>query len=160
MKKINSLHNGSTLFLKFVIALFGLFVLFLLLFVLPAGLRSENVGYYRPLLMGMYVPALPFFLGLYQGFKILNLVDHNKIFSAASVTSLRVITYCGIAIAGMYALGLPYIFSVAQRDDAPGVFLLGCIFVIASGSVAIGSSIFKNMLSSVVDMKSENDLTV
>lgn len=160
MKKAKTVTKGTTLFLKSVIVLVGLLVLLLCVFLLPAGIRSDNVGYYRPILIGMYFPAIPFFIALFQGFRLLSLVDQNKIFSHASIHTLRVITYCGVAIALMYTAGLPYIFSVADRDDAPGVMLIGCIFVAASVCVAVGASLFKNLLSHVVEMKSENELTV
>ena len=159
-KRSTSTKSGSTLFLKFVIVLLAIAVAALCIFALPAGIRSENAGMYRPILLGMYIPAIPFFIALFQGFKLLNYIDSNKVFSQASVRSLKVIKYCGIAISVLYAAGMPYIFSVAERDDAPGVVLLGCIFIGASLSVGTAAAIFQKLLQNVVDIKSENELTV
>lgn len=55
---------------------------------------------------------------------------------------------------------MPYIFSVAQRDDAPGVALLGFIFIGASLAVATAAAVFQKLLNNVIDIKSENELTV
>lgn len=160
MKKGSLPISGSTLFLKVVIALFGLAVLALCIFVLPAGIRSDNTGMYRPILLGMYIPAIPFFIGIYQTLKLLHYIDMNKAFSEQTVRTLQTIVYCGISIGVLYLLGLPYIFTAADKDDAPGVVLLGLIFTFAPLGVAVVAAILKNLLQNAIDMKSENDLTV
>lgn len=154
------MNKGSTLFLKSVIGLFALAVLALCIFVLPAGISSDNVGYYRPILLGMYIPAIPFFFGLYQGFKLLGYMDKNKVFSPLSIRALMKIKYCALAICVMYTAGMPYIFYAAERDDAPGVALIGFIFIFASLVTSTAAGLFQRLLQNVVDIKSENDLTV
>lgn len=154
------MKKGSTLFLRLVIILMALLVAGLCIFLLPKGIMSDNVGYYRPLLIGMYIPALPFFFGLFQGWKLLNCIDKKKAFSVVSVDAFRKIKYCGFAISALYTLGLPYIFYVANRDDAPGVMLLGCMFVGAPLIIGTGAAIFQRLFQNVIDIKSENELTV
>jgi hypothetical protein len=154
------MHKTSTFILKTVIVLVGTGVLALCIFVLPAGIMSDKVGYYRPLLLGMYVPAVPFFIALYQGLKLLHYIDQNKVFSNASVNALKIIMYCAGIIGGLYLAGMPYIFSVAERDDAPGVALLGFIFIFSSLVIATAAAVFQRLLQNVIDMKSENELTV
>lgn len=154
------MKRGSTLFLRAVIVLIGIVVLALCIFVLPQGIRATHWDGYRPILLGMYVPAIPFFIGLYQGFTLLHFIDQNKVFSEASVKALRAIKYCGFTICALYAAGMPYIFSVAQKDDAPGVALLGFIFIFGSLVVGTAAAVFQNQLQKVIDIKSENELTV
>jgi hypothetical protein len=108
----------------------------------------------------MYVPAIPFYIALYYGFKLLHQIDTNKVFSEYSVKALTYIKYCGFIISGLYAVGMPYIFHVAQRDDAPGVVLIGFIFTFAPLIVATAAGIFQKLLQRVIDIKSENELTV
>src|SRR5688572_3266579 len=138
------MKQGSTLFLRIVIALIGIAVAALCIFVLPAGFRSDEAGDYRPILLGMYVPALPFFIALYQGFKLLNYIDKNNVFSELSIKALRIIKYCGFAICALYTLGMPYIFYVADKDDAPGVTLIGFVFIFGSLVVGTAAAVFKN----------------
>jgi hypothetical protein len=121
---------------------------------------SEDAGGYRPILIGMYIPAIPFFIGLYQGLKLLRFIDNNQVFSEASVKALRYIKYCAFTVSAMYAAGMPYIFTVAQKDDAPGVVLIGFIFIFAPLVVATAAAVFQNQLQKVVDIKAENELTV
>lgn len=152
--------RSSTLFLRTVIFLIGAGVLALCIFVLPAGIRSENAGAYRPILIGMYIPAIPFFIALHQGLKLLGFIDKNKVFSEASINALKYIKYCGLAISALYTIGMPYIFQVAEMDDAPGVAMLGFIFIFASLVIASAAALFQRLLQNVIDIKSENELTV
>lgn len=151
---------NSTLFLKFVIFLMALAVLALCVFVLPAGIRSDRIGYYRPLLLGMFLPAIPFFYSLFQGFKLLQYIDKNNVFSLVAVKALHKIKYSAFIICALYTVYMPYIFYIAQRDDAPGVVLIGFIFIFGSLVVATAAAVFKRVLQNVIDIKSENELTV
>ncbi len=154
------MKQGSTLFLKTVIILFGLAVLALCVFLFSELITEERLGGYRPIVIGMLVAAIPFFIGLYQTLKLLGLIDKNKAFSNASIHALKIIKYCGAAISTLYAVGMPYIFIVAERDDAPGVVLLGLIFTFVPMAVAIFAAVLQNLLQNAMDLKSENELTV
>jgi hypothetical protein len=154
------MDRGSTIILRGVIYLIGLIVLGLCVFFLPMAISSDTVGYYRPILLGMYVPAIPFFFALFEALKLLSYIDKNKAFSDLSVKALRNIKYCGIAISGLYAAGMPYIMYAAERDDAPGAVAIGLVIIFASFVVATAAAVFAKLLKSAVDLKSENDLTV
>jgi hypothetical protein len=154
------IKSGSTLFLRFVIYLIGFAVLALCTIIFPVGIFSDTTGDYRPILIGMYIPAIPFFIGLYQGMKLLSFIDENKVFSDASVSALKNIKYCAFIVSALYVAGMPYIFFVADRDDAPGVVLIGCIFIFASLIVGTAAAVFQRLLQNVLDIKSENELTV
>lgn len=154
------MKQRSTLFLKAVVLLIGLIVLALCIFVLPAGITSDRTGYYRPILIGMYITALPFFCALYQAFKLLTYIDTNKAFSNLSVKALKSITYCAIPISILYAIGIPYIFLVAEKDDAPGVVLIGLIFTFAPAVIATFTALLQRLLEDAIRIQSENELTV
>lgn len=151
--------RGSTLFLRGVVWLLGLIVLFLCVFLLPL-LAQEDIGYYRPILFGLYVPAVPFFVALYQTLKLLDCIDKNKAFSQASVTTLMQIRRCAVIIAGLFTAGMPYIAYVADQDDAPGAILMGLVIIIASSAVAVFAAVLQKLLSDALAIKAENDLTV
>ncbi len=151
--------RASTLFLKTVIVLFGLAVFALCVF-LTSELLTQGLGGYFPIVVGMLIAAIPFFIGAYQTLKLLNYIDNNKAFSHLSIQALKTIKYCGIAISALYGVGMPYIFLVAERDDAPGVVLLGLIFTFAPMMVAVFAAVLQNLLQNAINLKSENDLTV
>jgi hypothetical protein len=150
----------STLTLKAVIVLIGLAILALCVFGLPALIMSDNVGYYRPLLIAMYIPAVPFYFGLYQAFKLLNLIDKSKAFSNPAIKTLKYIKISAFIISGFYTLLLPYVYYVAQLDDAPGVMLIGIVIVGASFVVATFAAVMQKLIQNAQDIKEENDLTV
>jgi hypothetical protein len=90
----------------------------------------------------------------------LNYIDKNIAFSDLSVLALKNIKHCGITIAGLFAVGSPYIFYVADKDDAPGLFAIALVFIGASVSVAVFAAVLQRLLQNAIDIKRENDLTV
>ncbi len=154
------MNQRSTLFLKSVVTLIGIAVLALCIFALPAGIRTDRTGMYAPILIGLYIPAIPFFYALYQALQILGYIDKNKAFTKLSVIAFKNIKYCAIAISALFAAGMPYIFYVADKDDAPGVAAIGFIIIFASIIIATAAGLFQSLVQNAVDIKSENDLTV
>ena len=157
------MERGSTVFLRGVIILIGLVVLGLCVIGLPTLIRSELTTSdfdYGWIFVGLYVPAIPFFFALYQALKLLDYIDKNQAFTALAVDGLKKIKYCALAISGMFAAGMPYVFYVADRDDAPGVAALGFVIVFASFVIAMAAAVFQRLFQNAVDIKSENDLTV
>ncbi len=157
------MKQGSTIVLKGAVSLIGIVVLGLCVFGLPQLIYSELKGAdfdYGWIFVGMYAPAIPFFYALHQTLTLLSYIDKNKAFSEASVTALRRVKYCGLAISGMYAAGMPYIFYVADRDDAPGVAAIGFVIIGTSFVIATSAAVLQKLVQHAVDIKSENDLTV
>ena len=69
----------------------------------------------------MYVSAIPFYVALYQAFKLLSYIDKNQAFSELSVRALKNIKICAITISGLYVVVMPFVFIIAEIDDAPGL---------------------------------------
>lgn len=155
------MDRSSTIFLKAAVILVGLVVLTLCVFVLPLGISQEETGAgYGPIVIGMYLTAIPFFIALYQTLKLLHYVDENKAFSDLSVKALKYIKYCAASIGTLYAAGMPYIYFAAQQDDAPGVIVIGLVITFTSMLIAVFAAVLQKLLRSAIKIKSENDLTV
>lgn len=153
------MKQGSTLFLKIVIVLMGIAVLALCMFLL-SQLFTEDLGGYFPIVIGMLIAAIPFFIGGAQTLKLLHYIDHNQAFSSSSVEALQHIKYCGAAISALYGVGMPYIYIVAENDDAPGVILLGLVFTFTPLVIAVFAAVLQKLLQNAIDLQSENELTV
>lgn len=154
----------GTLFLKFVLLLMGIPVLALCLFGLPS-LASEAFIHYPdywvyPVMIGMYATAIPYYIALYQAFKLLSYIDKNIAFSELSVKALKTIKYCAISISILYALNMPFFYLVGEKDDAPGLILLGLVLTFAPTVIAVFAAVLEKLLKDAIDIKSENDLTV
>lgn len=55
---------------------------------------------------------------------------------------------------------MPYVFYVADRDDALGLAAIGFVFIGASFVIGTAAAVFQSLMQNAVDIKSENDLTV
>ena len=163
------MKRSSTLFLKIAVILMGIPVLALCVFLLPqianiAFGEAANGSTLAYMVFGiltvMYVSAIPFYVALYQAFKLLIYIDKNQAFSELSVRALRKIKNCALTISGLYVIVLPFVFIIAEWDDAPGLVLIGMVVVFASLVMAVFAAVLQKLLKEAIDIKSENDLTV
>ncbi|MBO1514175.1 DUF2975 domain-containing protein [Metabacillus bambusae] len=160
------MKQSSTIFLKIAVFLIGTPVLALCILGLPklakeaAESNSEFAYVLYGILIVMYVSAIPFFVALYQAFKLLSYIDKSKAFSEISVKALKNIKYCAITISGLYVVGMPFIYIFAELDDAPGVILIGMLFIFAPMVIAVFAAVLQRLLQEAIDIKSENDLIV
>jgi hypothetical protein len=158
------LKKSSTIFLKVVIVLIGIGALAVMLW--EPNIEGRNahatlfeVYFKDPFLAYAYIASIPFFVALYQAFKVLGYAGQNKVFSPAAVKALRTIKYCAIAIIGFVAVGEIFIMLGDSDDRAGGVFM-GILITFGSVVVATAAAVFERVLQNGVDIKSENDLTV
>lgn len=160
------MKRGSTLFLKIAVILIGIPVLALCIFLVPeiANYAAElysDIAYIKYLvLINLYSAAIPFYFALYEAFKLLSYIDNNKAFSELSVKSLKNIKYCATTISILYVVGMPLFYLIAERDDAPGIILLGMFIIFSSMVIAVFAAVLQRLLQEAITIKSENDLTV
>ena len=153
------MKKSSTILLRVVIYLIGLAVAGLYIILLGVSI-SGNAGMFLPLMLGMLVTAVPFFYALYQGLLLLSYIDKNSAFSELSVKAIKKIKYSAGVISVLYALMMPYIIYVSDKDDAPGGVVIGLVFIFAPFVIAVFAAVLERLLQNAIDIKSENDLTV
>lgn len=163
------MKRGSTLFLKVAVIFIGIPVLAACLFLLPQIANEANEAASRgsdlafvvyAILMVMYVSAVPFYFALYQSFNLLSYIDKNQAFSELSVKALKKIKNCALIISGLYVVGIPFVYILAEVDDAPGLILVGMVMIFAPLVIAVFAAVLQRLLQQAIDIKSENDLTV
>lgn len=156
----------ETIILKLAVILIGVPILALCIFGLPLIARDAAEGSLKmacvlySILIVIYVSAIPFFAALYQGFKLLNYIDMNKAFSELSVKALKNIKSCATMISILYVLIMPLFYIVGEVDDAPGVILIGMIFIFAPMVIAVFAAVLQKLLKNAIDIKDDNDLTI
>jgi hypothetical protein len=155
---------GATLFLQAVLILIGIGTVALLVW--EPRIEGRNIHatvfaiYFKdPFLAYAYVASIPFFVGLYQAFKVLGYAGRNTQFSLSAVKSVRTIRYCAIAIIG-FVVGGEVIIMLGDSDDRAGGVFIGILITIASIVVATAMAVLERALRNAVDVKSENDLMV
>lgn len=153
MKKV------STLFLKIVIIFFELVAVSICTYLIVDAI-IRDLSFFHPVIILLNVSAIPFVIALYQAMKLLSYIDKNTAFSELSVKALQNIKYCAIAISSFFTLSLPFMFQLAQLEDAPGLVLMALIVVGASVVIAVFASILQKLVKSAIELKTENELTV
>jgi len=158
------MKRGSTLFLRMAVFLIGTPVLALCIFGLPWLVNNPvNPDYAHilyPIIIGMYVSVIPFLIALYQAFKLLSYIDKNQAFSELSVIALKIIKVCAMTIMSLYVVIIPFVYLVADLDDAPGLIIIGMVPIFASIVIAVFAAVLQRLLQEAIDIKSENDLIV
>jgi hypothetical protein len=159
------IKRSSTFFLKTVLLVIGLLVFAGMIWFPQTEGRAANLNlvsiYANPFIIFIYIGSIPFFVGLYQAFKLLNLIDANKAFSQAAVNTLRNMKLASLVLIGFIAFALIYIRFTATGDDDPaGPTMLGIIASFGIAVIATAAAVFQRLLQNAVDIKSENDLTV
>ena len=170
MKQVSTIFGkiavilSSTIFLKIAVILIGIPVLALCIYGLPwlvnNPVNQDYVHILYPILIGMYLSVIPFFIALYQAFKLLSYIDKNQAFSELSVKALMNIKFCAMTISGLYAVILPFVYLAAELDDAPGLIIIGMLPIFASMVIAVFAAVLQKLLKNAIDIKSENDLTI
>lgn len=166
MKNTTVIKKGSTIFLRLAVSVIGLGVLALCVLLLPlmwtdAYIEYPHDGYaVRAVVAAMYLSAIPFYYGIYKGWRVLDAIDKNQTFSKRSVKALGVISACAGIISLIYLISLPFFYIWAQRVDAPGLMVIGLFLVGMPLIISVALALLRRLLVEAVHIKSENDLTV
>lgn len=152
----------QTLFLKLAVFILGIPVLGVFIFFVPefadfAAKLYPDIAFIKYLFfIDFYLMAIPYYFALYQAFILLCYIERNMAFSEWSIRALELIKYCAIAICGLFVLGLPLFYLVAERDDAPGFILIGMFFAFASMVVAVFANVLQRLTQNVVVASGQN----
>src|SRR3989338_3777008 len=147
------MKRGSTIFLKVVIVLIGIVTLAVMIrFPLTEG-RAVNLDlfsiYADPFIVYGYLASIPFFVALYQAFKLLGYIGQNKIFSLNSVKALRTIKYCAIVLSVLILMvGLYIRIFHAEGDDPAGFLAVAIVTIFISIVIATVADVFEIILQS------------
>lgn len=155
------MKNGPTTFLQAVVVLIGIGALVFMLWEPHIEGRNAHATLYQiyfndPFLAYAYAASIPFFLALYQAFRVLGHIGRDKAFSQATVKALRTIGSCALAIIGFVALGELFIVMGDSDDRAGGVFM-GILIAFGSAVVAAAALMFERIFQNAVESKSQHD---
>lgn len=154
------MNRGSTIFLQIVVFFIGMGALAFLIWeprVEGVNANATNFEIYSdPFILLVYAGSIPFFVALYQAFKLLSLVGQDKVFTQGSVRALRTIRNCAIAIIGFVVVEELIIMLTHGNDDAAGAFMMGILITFGSIVVAVTAGMFERILQSAVVMKPDS----
>lgn len=148
----STMKRSLTIFLQAVILLLGVGVFACLLW--EPNLEGRNVNatlfevYFKdPFLAYIYLAFVPFFVVLYQVFKILGYARRVESFLQHSVRAVRIIKYCALTTA-IFILGAEaYLFIfIRGKDDIAGGVMMGAFIILVSAIVATAAAVFQRIL--------------
>lgn len=158
------MKRGKILFLQIAVYVIGAVVVSLCIFALPplasyAAEKNPEYAYLQyPVLIGLYVTAIPFFIALYQALKLISYITQNKPFSVPAVKALGLIKYSAMTIGVLYVAGM--IVLGTQNALHPGIAIIGLVIFFASMVIMVFSDVLQELLKNVLKIKTENDLTI
>ncbi|MGM0851243.1 MAG: DUF2975 domain-containing protein [Bacillota bacterium] len=158
------MKRGTTIFFKGAVMAIGAIVFILCVVWLPtmakhsADLFPEFAYLKWPILIGLYLTAVPFNLALYQAFKLLKCIEMKHAFSGKAIVALHRIKLYALLITAIYVTGI--VFLLIQHALHPGIAMVGVIISFASVSISIFAAVLQELLRNALELKSENDLTV
>jgi len=146
MIKIEYTKKIAAIFLKLFVALIGLSVLVAMLW--EPHLEGRNayatlfeIYFKDPFLAYVYISSIPFFVILYQSFKVIDHECGNKILPQNTAKALRIIKYCAFITTILIVAADTYLIISSQtsNDDPAGAIMLSIVaflIFIAIGTLA------------------------
>lgn len=150
--------------LRAFIVIISIIVLSLLIYWLPGLADSYEVmapefSYMKlPLLLGVYLTGLPFFIAIFNTFKLLKLIEKNAVFSMKSLDYLATISKCSISEILIYCLGIAYLY--INNAMQAGIILSMLLIIFTAFVIYVFTEVLKELLLKVVEIKTENEFTI
>lgn len=124
-----------------IVLLFGIIAFVFLLW--EPHLEGRNINatifeiYFKdPFLAFAYIASIPYFVALYQIFKVLGFIRKNKLSLPEAAKSLKIIKYCSLIFIGFVMIAEVIIFLNESDDRAGGVFM-GALAIFAASIMAL-----------------------
>ncbi len=158
----SNIKKSLAVFLQGVIVLIGIVALAMMIrFPLTEG-RAANLDlfsiYSDPFILYGYAVSIPFFIALYNAFKLLGYIGQNKVFTLNAVRALRNIKYCAILLNILIVMAGLYIMMFHNKDDDPAGFLAMCIVTTFISIIVVTAvAMFEKILQIGVDIQLENE---
>lgn len=130
------MKRASLAFLQGIVVLIGIAAVAFLLW--EPHVEGRNIGatlfeiyFTDPFLAYAYIASIPFFVALYQTFRVLGYAGKDISFSGAALRALRVIQYCGMIMIGFVVVGEMFLLS-QHTDDRPPAIMMGVLITLIS----------------------------
>lgn len=140
------------LVLRLCVILVGTILGFFAVFIIPKFLQfypqlEPTILYFRyPFVFGLYMQTILVYFVLFHVWKVLNLITFHEIYTKKTIQSLKKITLSFKLISGCFIFVIPMFVYVAEVDDAPGLILIGLLFVGVSYAMVALASLSRKIL--------------
>lgn len=146
------MKRSTAIALQAVIAAIGFAVLVFLLWEPQIEGRNAHatpfeIYFHDPFLVCAYIASIPFFVALYQAFKLVGGAGRDGIFSQRAVRALRMIRLCAFILIACVAAGEACLaFGVGGSDDIAGGVAMGVLVALLATAIATAAALFERTL--------------
>lgn len=154
----------SESFLKFVLVSLVIYISLIVFLVVPSMAEKMALSYSDfsalkvPGLVLVYLSLIPFYYASVEVWKILKMVEEDRVFTSKATKSLDAIKYAATVDALIYTFAL---FGLAVlRLPFSSAYLTVIIACLGAIAIALFSSLIKKVMLKAIDYKEENDLTI
>lgn len=146
------MKRSSAFFLQTATVLLGIAVFVFLLWEPHVEGRNAHATLFEiyfkdPFLACAYIASIPFFVALYQAFRLFGDAGRNKLFSLRSLSALRTIRTCAIMLLASIAVAEAFLFLMVRgKDDIAGGVAMGILFALVFAAMAAAAVLFERRL--------------
>lgn len=97
------------------------------------------------------IASFLYFFTLYHSLVLLNLINQKMYYTESCAKSYNRIKYSSLILSAQFAFALPFLFYIAQVDDAPGLAAIGLIITLASVVISLFASVLEKLVKDAVD---------
>lgn len=138
------MYKNALRIVQYIIVLLGLIILLFLVIEPHFEGRNDNASVYTiyfndPFLLFVYVASIPFFVGLYNAYKVTGRLSRGQSASSNTVRSIRIIKNCAY-LTIIFALCGQIIILQNSSDDRAGGIFMGNLVILFSLLTAIFSA--------------------
>ena len=150
--------------LKLILITLTILITLVAVFLMPnlAQLMARSLSDFsflkKPGLIIIYLSLIPFYICMVQGWRLVDLVYVQEIFSEKAISSFNIIRICSLIIFLIYSLSL--IILVLIRVPFTTAYLAISILLLASLAFSLTISLVIRLVKIARDYKEENELTI
>lgn len=107
--------------------------------------------------IGLYLAILGFLAAAVFVERLLGNIDRNQAFSSEAVTNLKRIEWSLAVVTVGFWLWLPFIYTITQLDDAPGILLIGLGLSAIPLTLTVFMAVLVRLWAAALRLKNENE---
>ena len=155
------MHTRYVRFLRAVLVLFGAGLAAFAVFLLPhfaelAARHYTELSYLKiPILIFVYLSAVPFYVALHEGVQICGSILDSEPFSVRNRTAFRRAGICALAVSVWYLTGM-----LGLGVERPIIYVVGVLVTCCALIFSLLCAVLDQLLARAIELREENELTV
>lgn len=125
---------------------------------LAANYYKELAFLKTPVMIFVYISAIPFYIALFQGYKICGTIIKSNPFSKENVKSFRIASISALSVSVLYFAGTG-VFALV-KVDRPIMYIIFILIGACALVFTLLCEVLSQLLKKAIEISEENELTV